>query len=144
MLEMTRRETELLIAAPLLQSLSPKLTPGKKLKVHLALLSHLLPQSRTFPLLHPYPAVISKASFCPIHGRTSFPPLSILHPPSFILLPRTHLVCVSADTLPPQIASHLYSVVLHAARRTDGSHSCLLNYARASLHSERAGRRGIM
>ena len=39
-------------------------------------------------------------------------------------------------TLLQQIASHLYSVVLHAATRTDGSHSCLLNYAQIFLDSE--------
>lgn len=53
-------------------------SPGKKLTVRLALLSHFLPQSRTFPLFRPHTAVILKASFCPIHRQTS---LSPLHPP---------------------------------------------------------------
>lgn len=104
----------------------------------MALQSYFLPPFGTFcpaSLVHPpdHRCYSKSLSFCPIHGRPS--------PPSSVLLPRTHLVCASADTLPPQIASHLYSVVLHTATGTDGSHSCLLNYARASLSTpnERAG-----
>lgn len=44
--------------------------------------------------------------------------------------------CSQVHTLLPQIASHLYSVVLHITARTDGSHSWLLNYAQTFLDSE--------
>lgn len=78
--------------------------------------------------IHPFVSLFLSFFSFPVilaapHSSTQ-PPLG---PPTLGTLTRTFL---------PQIASHLYSVVLYATTRTDGSHSWLLNYAQTFLDSE--------
>ncbi len=80
----------------------------------------------------------------PMHPSVSLPlsVVAILEVTFFHLIhPKPPLDPPPLDTLTrarilPQIASHLYSVVLHTTTRTDGSHSWLLNYAQTFLDSE--------